>query len=129
MPKKDQLIAIVLVRSLVNSRKDVKDTIKMLKLFRKNYCVVVKDTPSMMGMIAKAKDYLTWGEISEETLKMLLDKKAEKNPMDSKRTKGFFRLSPPRKGYGRKGIKTTFNMGGGLGYRGDKMNDLVIRMI
>ena len=40
-----------------------------------------------------------------------------------------FRLNSPRKGYGRKGIKVSFNEGGALGYRGNKINDLIKRMI
>ena len=34
-----------------------------------------------------------------------------------------------KKGYGRKGIKTPFSKGGALGYRGDKINDMIQRMM
>jgi large subunit ribosomal protein L30 len=40
-----------------------------------------------------------------------------------------FRLSPPRGGFERKGIKTPFTMGGALGNRKEKINDLIKRMI
>lgn len=41
----------------------------------------------------------------------------------------FFRLSPPKKGFDRKGIKQPFSLGGALGYRKEKINELIQRMI
>lgn len=41
----------------------------------------------------------------------------------------FFKLSPPRKGFERKGVKVPFSMGGVLGYRKEKINDLLKRML
>lgn len=43
--------------------------------------------------------------------------------------KRFFKLTPPRHGFEKKGIKAPFSMGGVLGYRKDKINDLIKRMI
>ena len=43
--------------------------------------------------------------------------------------KCFFRLAPPIKGFERKGIKLPFSMGGVLGYRKEKINGLLQRMI
>ena len=122
-------IAVIRVRGNIGVRKDIRDTLDMLKLYRKNYCVILPNTPSIMGMVRKCKDYVTWGEISDETLQELLKKRAEPNPKDRKKTKGFFRLAPPRKGYGRGGIKVPFKVGGALGYRGEKINDLIRRML
>ena len=138
-------IAVVLVRGLVNVTQTVKDTLAMLKLTRKNTCVVVESNPVMMGMIKKAKDYITWGEISEETYKELVakrgvewlgptqDSKKKYNyktlEVEGKHYKPYFRLNPPTKGFGRKGIKMPFNKGGALGPRADKMNDLIMRML
>ena len=58
------------------------------------------------------------------TVSIKLDKDVWKEIM-----KKFFRLSPPRKGFGRKGIKFAFTKGGALGYRGIKINDLIKRML
>ena len=80
-------------------------------------------------MIQKCKDYITWGEISDDVLKQLIEKRSEPNPRDPKKTKKFFRLNSPVKGYGRRGIKVPFTLGGGLGNRGDKINDLILRML
>ena len=46
-----------------------------------------------------------------------------------KSDKKVLRLGPPRKGYGRKGIKKDFSIGGALGDRKEKINDLVRRML
>ncbi len=43
--------------------------------------------------------------------------------------KPYFRLNPPSKGFERGGIKKPFSMGGSLGYRKDRINDLIKRMI
>lgn len=43
--------------------------------------------------------------------------------------KPFFRLGMPRSGFERKGIKVPFSLGGALGYRKDKINDLIKRMV
>lgn len=138
-------LAIVLVRGFVDVTQSVKDTLDMLKLTRKNTCVVIQDTPIYRGMINKVKDYVTWGEIGEESFKELVAKRGIESEMRShdrtkkysyavleyngKRYLPYFRLNPPRKGFGRKGIKIAFTVSGALGYRGAKMEDLVKRML
>ena len=59
-------------------REDVKHTLDLLQLWRKHYCVVVQNTPAMKGMLVKAKDYVTFGEIDEDTIKLLNEKRLEK---------------------------------------------------
>lgn len=126
---KGRMIAVILVRGLIDISKNIKDTLYMLRLRRKNVCVIIEATQSNIGMINKVKDYVTWGEINDVTLKLLIEKRSERNPEDPKRTKPFFRLSPPRKGFGRKGVKMPFSHGGALGCRGEKINDLIKRML
>lgn len=43
--------------------------------------------------------------------------------------KPYFRLKPPVHGFERKGTKVPFSLGGALGYRKEKINDLIKRMI
>ena len=141
-----QKIAIVRVRGLTGIKHPIDDTLNKLRLYRKNYCVVVPKNSVYMGMVMKVKDYVTWGEVGEETYKTLLDERKEEYKervsdskgkinyakfldIDGKKIKKFFRLNSPRKGYGRKGIKASFTDGGALGYRGDKINDIIMRMI
>ncbi len=122
-------LAVVRIRGGVGADRRIKSTLTMLCLYRKNYCCMYPNNPSFQGMITKVKDYVTWGEIDEGTQKLLIEKRAEKDPKDPKKIKKFFRLSPPRGGFERKGIKTPFQNGGALGYRGKKVNDLIKRMI
>ena len=72
------------------------------------------------SMIAKIKNYVTYGEVDDATLALLKQKKGESK---------YYNLNSPRKGYGRKGIKKDFNSGGGLGNRGAAINDLIKRML
>lgn len=139
-------IVAVRVRGGIGASQEVKDTLQSLNLGRQNYCTVLADTPKNQGMLKKAKDYLTWGEADEETLKQLVEKRGEESKgreqdsrgklsykrsleLNGKKLKRFFRLNPPQKGYGRKGVKKSFSEGGALGYRGEKINDLVRRML
>lgn len=153
-------IAVIMVRGNLGLRKEIKDTLKMIRLYNKNFCVILKGTPQNVGMIKKVKDYITWGEIDEITLKKLLKErgklpgkkhltekyieekiklnldsftkeiiKGEKSLKDLPGLKPFFRLKPPIGGFERKGIKVPFSLGGVLGYRKEKINDLIKKMI
>ncbi len=44
----------------------------MLRLFNKNYCVIVENNLNYVGMIKKIKDYVTWGEVNQDTIELLL---------------------------------------------------------
>lgn len=149
--------AVVLVRGLVNVREEIRDTIRRLRLTRVNHAVVVPETDVIKGMLNLAQGYVTWGEIDKDTLEHLLlkwgrfegdvpvtvkeieartgmswdeflnavlDGKIKLSDLGIKP----FRLHPPRKGYGRGGVKRSFKAGGALGYRGEKINELLRRM-
>jgi large subunit ribosomal protein L30 len=119
-------LAVVRIRGGISVKTEIKDTLKMLNLHRKNYCVVVPNNESYLGMIKRVKDYVTYGKVDEETHKLLVEKRGEKK---GDKQRPFFRLSPPKKGFGRKGVKVHFSKGGALGYRESKINDLIKRMI
>ncbi|MBR9698893.1 50S ribosomal protein L30 [Candidatus Woesearchaeota archaeon] len=138
-------IAVVRVRGMINIRKEIRDTLAMLRLYNKNYCTVIEDTPQNKGMLKKAKDFVTYGPISEEVFKEIVEKRGEEYTgrdktkkidysrryfeSDGKKYKKYFRLHPPKKGFGRKGIKVPFSKSGALGDRKEKINDLLKRMI
>jgi large subunit ribosomal protein L30 len=67
----------VRLRSTVNTRPDIKDTLKMLRLNRVNHCVVLEENPHNKGMIQKVKDYVAWGTITPEVLAQLIHKRGE----------------------------------------------------
>ncbi|MBN2141994.1 uL30 family ribosomal protein [Candidatus Woesearchaeota archaeon] len=120
-------IAIILVRGVVSVKKDIIATINNFALRQKLACVVVPNNETNKYAAMKCKDYVAYGEISEETYKLLVEKRGEKDAFGFQ--KKVFRLHPPRGGFERKGIKKPFSLGGALGYRGEKMNDLIQKML
>lgn len=152
-------LAVIRVRGTVNIRRDVRETLRMLHLTRPNHCVIIPPRETYRGMLQKAKDYITWGEVKPEVLKELLTHRgrlAGNRPLTEeyvkdvlgyksfgdlaraivkgeveftklKDVKPVLRLSPPRKGY--RGIKRPYSNGGALGYRGEAINDLLMRML
>jgi len=120
-------VAVVRIRGLVNNSKAEESTMKMLNLHNKFYCSVITLNQAYLGMLNKVKHLVTFGEIDDTTLKALIEKRQEKNPDGS--PKKFFRLHPPRKGFERKGTKRSYSEGGAYGYRGAKINELIMRML
>ncbi len=118
--KKESKIAVILIRGIQGMNQDVKDTLRMMNILRRNACTIITNAPHHLGMINKIKNYITYGEVDEATLKVLKEKKGDST---------VYNLNSPRKGYGRKGIKYTFSQGGALGYRGAQINDLIKRML
>ncbi len=115
-----QKLAIIRVRGNTGVRKTISDTLDMLRLKNQHNCVIVDATPSIIGMIKKVQHFVTYGPVTDETI-ALLDKRGKKNEI--------YTLSPPVKGFERKGIKIPFSKGGALGNRGDNINELIKRMI
>jgi large subunit ribosomal protein L30 len=120
-------VAVVRIRGTAKVAAGTESTLEMLKLYRRNYCIVVENTQSNMGMIVKCKDFVTWGELDDETYKVLVEKKGEKD--GEGKLKKFFRMNPPIGGFERKGTKKAFTVGGALGFRGDKINILLKKMM
>jgi len=71
----NRILAVVRIRGDVGVRREIRDTLKMLRLHRVHHAVLVPDVPSYRGMLQKAKDYITWGEIDSETLSILLERR------------------------------------------------------
>jgi large subunit ribosomal protein L30 len=71
------MYAVIRLRGGINTRPEIKDTLKMLRLNRVNHCVVIPDTPEYKGMIQRAKDYIAWGKISPEYLALILRNRGE----------------------------------------------------
>jgi large subunit ribosomal protein L30 len=119
-------VAVILIRSTVRLSSQAEDALKSLKLLRKNTCSVYPKTTAM-GAVKKLKDYVTYGDIDDETFKLMQEKRGQKDK-DGK-YKNHYHLSPPRGGFERKGIKRTYDQGGALGNRGKDINALIKRMI
>ncbi|MGC8710116.1 MAG: uL30 family ribosomal protein [Candidatus Micrarchaeia archaeon] len=143
MAKKDlenKLLAVIRVRGRVNVRHSISETLKRLNLNRVNNLVLVHATKSSLGMINKCNDYVTYGEASKEVVGKLLQKKGIE--VDEDKINDLFTgkksakelsigmpigMKPPKHGY--EHIKKSFSTSGSLGYRGEKINDLIKRMM
>ncbi|HUC38748.1 MAG TPA: uL30 family ribosomal protein [Candidatus Acidoferrum sp.] len=133
----NKIIAAIRVRGRVNVRHQTTETLNRLRLKRVNNCIVVKMNDSYYGMIKECSNYITYGEIDEETLSRLIkSSKIEADPkqildgtydMKALKEKLPFRLHPPRHGY--KSIKRNVTQGGAVGYMGPKINGLIKRMV
>jgi len=152
------LVAIVRIRGKVAVRSEINDTLNMLNLSENNHCALFKDSPVIRGMIKKGKDYITWGNIDNDTLKSLISKRGRllgnkritdewlkenkltldklvdifnENPKKAYELgiKKVFRLSPPSKGFGKVGIKYPISQGGALGDRKEAIGVLLKKMI
>jgi large subunit ribosomal protein L30 len=115
-------LAVLMVRGRIGLAKPILDTLDQLGIPKKHSLAVVEDTPVVKGMLQKVKDFVTWGPVSEELIKQLQSKSKDEKKIRCS-------MHPPRGGYERKGIKTSFQRGGALGNRGEKMEDLVKRML
>jgi large subunit ribosomal protein L30 len=151
--------AVIRVRGIVNVDRKISDTLKMLRLNKANHCVIIPETVTYKGMLQIVKDYVTWGEIDEKVMADLLKHRGqliggskitdgavksntgfdnisaysqallsgETKMKEFKTLKPVFRLSPPKKGF--EGVKRAYSVGGALGYRGNKINALIRRML
>lgn len=81
------------------------------------------DKPLTDEYIAENSDYKNISEFADA----LLDGKAKLKSVKGLRP--IFRLNPPVKGFEREGIKKPYATGGALGFRGEKMSELLERMI
>lgn len=118
---KSQKLAAIQVRGLIGAKQKVKDTMKMLNLQKKHSLVIIDDNKVNRGMLKKCTDYITFGEVDSETIKKV---KKERD-----KGKKYFNLHPPRGGFNPRGIKKHFNQNGALGYRGDAIKELIMKMM
>ncbi|MEM4230760.1 MAG: uL30 family ribosomal protein [Candidatus Pacearchaeota archaeon] len=138
--------AIIRIHGQVGLKKDIKETLNRLRLRKKYSCVILKESPVIMGMIKKVENFVAYGDIDKETFMELIKKRAK--PIDKNKkidfkqiieeffekqnkkledlnAKPFFSLHPPRGG-----IKTKQKFPKGvLGNHKEKINELIMRML
>ncbi len=152
------MYAVVQVRGTVKTRREIKDTLAMLRLHHINHCVVVADTPEILGMIRKVKDFVAYGEVDPEMLSTVLETRGRLvgnrrltdeyvKANSSFATIGEFAhavakgesalrdlpgLKPVMRLHpprkGYRTLKRTFQQGGALGYYGKEINTLLYKM-
>jgi large subunit ribosomal protein L30 len=151
--------AVIRVRGQPDVNYNVDHTMKLLGLTRVNHCVIVPEDDVTKGMLQKIKDYVTWGEVSEETLadmirvrgkvsgdEGLTDEYIKENSdfqdaegMAKAIAGGEYRMKDVEGAKavfrlhppvkGYEGNKRSYRNGGALGYRGEAINNLIARML
>ena len=152
------MYVIIRIRGSVNTKPEIKDTLRMLRLNQINHCVVIEETPNNKGMIQMVKDYVAYGTINAETLALLLENRGRLVGGDSltdayvaqnskfKTIKEFAAAVTDGKAKfsdlpnlnvvfrlhpprkGHAGLKRTFQQGGALGNYGEDICKLVEKM-
>ena len=152
-------LVVVKVRGTISAQREARETLQFLHLEHTNHAVLIDNRAAYLGMLQRVQSYVTWGEVSKETVSMMLQKRA-RLAGDKKLTdeylqkigyKSFDDLAEaivnckveyhkladvqPRfklhpPSKGFKGkIKKSFRSGGEAGNRGEAINKLVQRMI
>lgn len=152
-------VAVVRVRGHAKINRRAVETMEMLRLNRVNHCVILPQDATTKGMLQAVKDYVTWGEITHETIARLLfhrgevaggarltDAYVKENSAHASILslakaveKGEARLADVKglkpvirlspPRHGYHGAKMPFSDGGALGYRGAEIDKLVDRML
>jgi large subunit ribosomal protein L30 len=149
---------VVKVRGTISAIREARETLEMLHLKRTNHAVLVDSRPSYIGMLYRVQNYVTWGEVTKQTIELLLKKRGrlaggKKLTDESVKKLGYesidalsdeivscnveFQKLPNVQPIfklhpPRKGFKgktkKSFVSGGEAGYRGEAINKLIERM-
>jgi len=158
MTEQRKCLAVVRVRGVSDVYREIKETMELLHLHRNCHATLVDSRPAYVGMLQKAQNYLTWGEISKENIALLLKKRGRlvgnKKLTDEyakeigykslddlaeaiHKSKVEFSKLPRIKpvfrlhppSKGFKGkVKRSYTSGGVTGYRGENINNLIKKM-
>jgi large subunit ribosomal protein L30 len=150
--------AVVKVRGTIRAQREARETLELLRLAKTNNAVLIDNRPSYIGMLYRVQNYVTWGEVSKETVAMLLKERGrlaggEKITDESVEKLGYKSIDALADAIasckveyqklpnvqpifklrppskGFKGkTKKSFTTGGEAGYRGEKISDLLKRM-
>ena len=159
MDKQRKCLVAVRIRGLSDISQEIKDTMTMLRLTRNCHATLLDNRPAYNGMLRKSKDYLTWGEVSQENIALLLKKRGklvgDKTLTDEyakeldyesldKLAEAIFKVEVefsslpevkpvfrlrPPKKGFKGKVKRSFAAGGEAGYRGEEINELLKRMV
>lgn len=155
---KRKCFAVVKVRGTISAQREARETLELLRLAKTNNAVLIDNRPSYMGMLYRVQNYVTWGEVSKETVALLLKERGrlaggKKLTVEALEALGYKSIDalanaiasckieyqklpnilPVFKLHppskGFKGkTKKSYAAGGEAGYRGEKISELIKRM-
>jgi large subunit ribosomal protein L30 len=118
-------IAVIRIKGRVGLNKEINETLYRMRLRKKYSCVVFEEpNEAQMGMIKSLRNFVSFGEISDETNKKLLEKRGKKDSSEKGKIKPFFSLHPPRGG-----AKTKWHAPKGILGENKEMDKLIERML
>lgn len=153
------MLAVIRIRGETGIRPQAARTAELLRLHRINHMVFVEDSNITRGMLQVAKDYLTWGEVEDETVEMVLKHRVQLKGheyLDEEELKdltgyatykelasalqsGKLKLKDINNIVpvvrlnppkgGYEAIRKPYNQGGSAGYRGKEINSLILKML
>ncbi|AHC50982.1 50S ribosomal protein L30 [Sulfolobus acidocaldarius SUSAZ] len=155
----NELIGVIRIRGWAATPWYIQDTLSMLRLKNAFNAMIYPKDSSIQGMLNLVSSYVTWGELNDEGLRLLVSKleiskgkKVNEEYVKDKLNVDFqsfvesikdgklrlnklnetfslpIRLHPPKGGFKGK-VSRPFRAGGEFGYRGDKINELIRRMV
>ena len=74
MAEKSKCLAVVRVRGTGDASPQIEKTLEILHLNRNCHITLVDNRSSFLGMLKKARNFVTWGEITKENILLLLKK-------------------------------------------------------
>lgn len=110
----DKIVAIQ-IKGHVDASQQIQNTLEQLNLGKRHQAAILKDNDSTQGMLQKAKDYITFGPLDEETQEILNETEAGTT----------YNLTPPSGGF--KNTKKHVKQGGSLGKR-ENINEILQKM-
>jgi len=150
--------AVVKVRGTISAQREARETLELLRLPKTNNAVLIDNRPSYIGMLYRVQNYVTWGEVSKETVGLMLKERGrlaggKKLTDEAVKKLGYksidaladaiasckveFQKLPnvqpvfklhPPKKGFKGKTKKSFVAGGEAGYRGEKISELINRM-
>lgn len=138
------MILVIRISGLVDKTEKINETLFRMRLRRKYSSVLLKETPENAKLLQKVRNFVAYGPVNEETLRLLIEKRGKliggrKGKIDSSKVvselekknlsdlgiKPYFRLHPAIGG-----IKSKIHYPKGvLGDNKENINKLVRRML
>lgn len=127
--KKNSCVVLDNVPSVLGMLIKVKDYVAWGEIDNETLEVLLTKRGRLPGGVGLSSAYLK-DKIKKDMKTFVLELNESKMKIkDVPGLKRYFRLTPPVGGFGNKGTKQPFSLGGALGYRGTKINDLIKRMV
>jgi len=152
-------ILVIRIRGSAGAPWNIEETLSMLRLRRPFNGMIYPNTPAVVGMLRKVQSYITWGEIDQLTLELVMERLRTRNgeKLSDDVTKKVLGMAldelkrgilegkvyvnkldnvlslplrfHPPRGGFKGKVNAPFGAGGEFGYRGSKISELVKRMV